>query len=82
MREAGGAFYLFPNMTSLLSPDGIRTTSELAEALLHKSHVALTAGEAFDSPGFVRLSYATSLERLREGVDRIMAFADTHAQHP
>ncbi len=80
--KPAGAFYLFPNMTSLLSPDGIRTTSELAEALLHKSHVALTAGEAFDSPGFVRLSYATSLERLREGVDRIMAFADTHAQHP
>ena len=80
--KPAGAFYLFPNMTSLLSPNGIRTTSELAEALLHKSHVALTAGEAFDSPGFVRLSYATSLERLREGVDRIMAFADMHAQHP
>ncbi len=77
--KPAGAFYVFPNMTALLSPDGIRTTSELAEALLHTSHVALTAGEAFDSPGFVRISYATSLERLREGVDRILAFADKAA---
>lgn len=74
--KPSGAFYLFPNMTALLSPSGIRTTMELAEALLQESHVALTAGEAFDSPGFVRISYATSLDRLREGVDRIFAFAD------
>ena len=74
--KPAGAFYLFPNLTAMLSPDGIRTTAELAEALLHQAHVAVTAGEAFDSPGFARISYATSLDRLREGVDRILGFAD------
>ena len=44
--------------------------------LLRRGHVAVTAGEAFDAPGFLRLSYAVSLDRLREGVDRIMAFVE------
>jgi aspartate aminotransferase len=74
--KPAGAFYLFPDVTRILSPEGIRTSAQLAEALLNESHVALTAGEAFDAPGFVRISYATSLDRLREGVDRILAFAD------
>ena len=38
------------------------------------SAVAITPGEGFDAPGFFRLSYATSTERLREGVDRMFAF--------
>ena len=44
------------------------------EALLKDVSVAVTPGEGFDSPGFFRLSYATSIERLKEGVDRIRAF--------
>ncbi len=36
--------------------------------------VALTAGEGFEAPGYLRISYATSLERLREGADRFLAF--------
>jgi aspartate aminotransferase len=75
-----GAFYLFPDVSAVLSPDGIRTSAQLAQALLEESHVALTAGEAFDAPGFVRISYATSLDRLREGVTRLLAFADRVAQ--
>jgi len=62
--KPAGAFYLFPDISDLLSPDGIRTSAEFAQALLHEKHVALTAGEAFDAPGFVRISYATSLDRL------------------
>ena len=34
----------------------------------------MTPGEAFDAPGFLRISYATSLERLREGVTRLLDF--------
>ena len=34
----------------------------------------VTAGEGFDAPGYVRISYATSMERLREGCDRLMTF--------
>ena len=69
-----GAFYLFPDITELLSPDSVRTSAEFAAALLSHAHVALTAGEAFDAPGFLRVSYATSLERLQEGVKRLRGF--------
>ena len=72
--KPGGAFYLFPYVADLLSPTGIKSSGELAEALLKDVSVAVTPGEGFDSPGFFRLSYATSIERLREGVDRIRAF--------
>ena len=69
-----GAFYLFIDISALLSPDGIRTSAEFAERLLHEGHVALTAGEGFDAPGFLRISYATSVEQLKEGTKRIQAF--------
>ena len=69
-----GAFYLFPYAAEALEPAGVRTTAEFAEALLNEAHVALTAGEGFDAPGYLRLSYATSLDRLREGVTRIHEF--------
>jgi aspartate aminotransferase len=70
-----GGFCLFPDVSALLSPGGIRTSAELTAALLAHVHVAVTAGEAFDAPGFVRLSYATSEDRLREGAARIARFA-------
>jgi aspartate aminotransferase len=69
-----GAFYLFIDISALLSPDGIRTSAEFAERLLHEGHVALTAGEGFDAPGFLRISYATSVEQLKEGTKRIQDF--------
>jgi aspartate aminotransferase len=72
--KPNGAFYLFVDISALLTPDGIRTSSEFAERLLHEAHVALTAGEAFEAPGFLRISYATSMEQLQEGVKRIQAF--------
>ncbi len=69
-----GAFYLFVDVSDFLSPDGIRTTGELAQALLDQSRVAITPGEAFDAPGFLRISYATSLKELERGIDRIINF--------
>ena len=69
-----GAFYLFPYAADALAPAGVRTTAEFAEALLAEAHVALTAGEGFDAPGFFRISYATSVTQLREGVTRIHEF--------
>ena len=74
-QKPGGAFYLFPRITELLSAGGIRTSAEFAQALLDHARVALIAGEAFDAPGYLRLSYATSLDRLREGTTRILEFA-------
>ncbi len=70
-----GAFYVFPSIGDFLSPDRRRTSLEFADALLAEEHVVTTAGEAFDAPGFLRLSYATSLERLREGITRLIRFA-------
>ncbi|MCR4374494.1 MAG: pyridoxal phosphate-dependent aminotransferase [Acidobacteria bacterium] len=74
-----GAFYVFPDVTDFLSPDGLRTSLALSDVLLAEEHVVTTPGEAFDAPGFIRLSYATSLERLREGVTRLIRCARAHA---
>ena len=74
-----GAFYLFPNISGLLSPEGIRTSNDFAQALIEKEYVVVTQGEAFDAPGYLRISYATSMEQLREGADRILRFADSIA---
>ncbi len=72
--KPGGAFYLFPYIAELLAPVGVRTSAEFADRLLTEARVALTAGEGFDAPGFARISYATSLDRLREGITRIQEF--------
>jgi aspartate aminotransferase len=72
-----GAFYLFPDISGLLSPDGIKTSNDFAQALIEKEYVVVTQGEAFDAPGYLRISYATSMEQLREGATRILRFADS-----
>ena len=72
--KPAGAFYLFPDVSEFLSPDGIRTTAELGTALLDDARVAITPGEAFDAPGFIRISYATSLDVLERGTARILDF--------
>lgn len=78
--KPAGAFYLFPDVGDLLSADGFRTTTDFAQALLDEVRVAVTPGEAFDAPGFVRMSYATSMETLREGSRRVLAFAGARAK--
>ena len=72
-----GAFYLFPDISGLLSADGLRSSADFAQALLEKEHVVVTPGEAFDAPGYVRISYATSMEQLREGATRILRCAES-----
>jgi aspartate aminotransferase len=70
-----GAFYLFPDITGLLGHGGINSSADFAQGLLEKEHVVVTPGEAFDAPGYLRISYATSMEQLREGANRILRFA-------
>ncbi len=72
--KPAGAFYLFPRITKVLDSIGINNTGDFAQALLDDARVAVTPGEGFDAPGFLRISYATSLDRLREGTDRIFEF--------
>ena len=74
-----GAFYLFLDIAECLSPDGLRTSAEFARTLLDEKGVALTPGEAFDAPGFVRVSYAAAPHRLKEGAKRLLEFAAEYA---
>lgn len=72
--KPAGAFYLFVDVSECLSPDGVRTTTEFAQRLLDEQQVALTPGEAFDAPGFIRISYAAAPHRLKEGARRLLDF--------
>ena len=67
-----GAFYAFPDIRGVLArPGGPATALALSEHLLDAAHVAVVPGEAFEAPGYLRLSYATSMERIEEGLNRI-----------
>lgn len=73
--EPQGAFYLFPRVTNFLGKsDGettVNTSGELALYLLEKAHVATVDGAAFCLDGYIRLSYATSDDNIREALRRI-----------
>jgi aspartate aminotransferase len=80
-QKPAGAFYLFIDIGECLSgvaSEGFRTSLDFADALLTEARVAVTPGEAFDAPGFIRISYATSMENLREGTARLLEFVRTH----
>jgi aspartate aminotransferase len=66
---SGGAFYLFPNISSF----GLKDVDFCAQ-LLEKEKVAAVPGSAFGAEGYLRLSYATSDEILRKGVERLTRF--------
>ena len=71
--EPKGAFYVFPNITS----SGM-TSDEFCEALLQKKHVAIIPGNAFGAcgEGYARISYAYSIDHLREAMKRIREFLE------
>lgn len=70
-----GAFYVFPDVSYYFGKtDGERTignATDLCMYLLDKAHVAIVPGEAFGAPGYIRFSYATSENKLREAISRI-----------
>jgi aspartate aminotransferase len=75
----GGAFYAFPNVAAHLANGNsghalAKDTTELAKILLDQARVALVPGDAFGAPGYLRLSYATSIERIDEGLRRLDRF--------
>jgi len=78
-QKPAGAFYMFVDVGDVLSVDGFRTSLDFADALLQEARVAVTPGEAFDAPGFIRISYATSTENLREGSRRLLEFVAKNA---
>ena len=73
--EPEGAFYVFPKCDSYFGKSYkgniITSSSDLAMFLLEEGHVAVVAGDAFGAPGYIRLSYATSEDRIAGGIKRI-----------
>jgi len=80
--KPAGAFYMFPDISEAMAAGGFKTSIEFAQALLDEKRVAVTPGEAFDSPGFSRMSYATSMENLKEGSKRLVEFVQARAGAP
>jgi aspartate aminotransferase len=70
-----GAFYAFPRIAPLfgksLHGKTVSNSSDLANLLLDEAKVALVSGDAFGADEHIRLSYATSMENIRKGLDRI-----------
>ncbi|HEY6010689.1 MAG TPA: pyridoxal phosphate-dependent aminotransferase [Nitrospirota bacterium] len=70
-----GAFYAFPNISKLFgkSANGkpLRNSTDVATYLLEEAQVALVSGDAFGADAYIRLSYATSMENIQKGLDRI-----------
>jgi aspartate aminotransferase len=71
-----GAFYAYPNVRAALDRGGIKTPLEFADRLLKESNVAVVPGEAFGTDDHVRISYATSMQELERGLDRIHQFVE------
>ena len=80
--EPGGAFYAFFNVSShfgreLAGGVTVSNSSDFCTALLEQAHVALVTGDAFGAPGYVRLSFATSMDVIEAGLDAMEAFVRT-----
>jgi len=69
-----GAFYVMPNVKKLLG-DRVKDSVDLSKVLLDEARVVVTAGSAFGMEGYLRISYANSLEAIQEGVKRIAGVA-------
>jgi aspartate aminotransferase len=73
--EPEGAFYAFPNVSGCLNGT-VRSSGEFAQRLLDEEQTVVTDGAGFGSEGYLRMSYATSMDQLQEGVKRIRRFAE------
>jgi len=69
-----GAFYLFVDFSKVIKSKNFKDDINFAKSLLEEKLVALVPGSAFGAPNFARLSYATSLENIKKGLERIKEF--------
>jgi aspartate aminotransferase len=70
-REGEGAFYAFPRVTGAMKANNLETDADLVELLMKKADLVLVPGTPFGAPGYVRISFACSIEQLAEAVGRI-----------
>jgi aspartate aminotransferase len=73
--EPEGAFYAFPNVKGCLQK-GLNSSGEFAQRLLEEEQTVVTDGVGFGAEGYIRISYATSMTQLQEGLKRIKRFAE------
>lgn len=77
-RKPAGAFYVFANISGLIGKEAggqkITNSDVFADILLEKAKVAVVPGSGFGAPEFIRLSYATSMAKIQEGLSRIAKF--------
>jgi|TARA_B100001741_G_scaffold111557_1_gene91635 aspartate aminotransferase len=66
-----GAFYLFPDVKDVIEKKGFSDDVDLSQYLIEEANVAVIPGSAFGSEGYIRLSYATSLDLIKKAVKRI-----------
>lgn len=71
--EPEGAFYAFPDVRGCLQGQ-VKTSGEFAQKLLDEEQTVVTDGAGFGAEGYIRISYATSMSQLEEGVERIKRF--------
>ncbi|MGH9947321.1 MAG: aminotransferase class I/II-fold pyridoxal phosphate-dependent enzyme, partial [Pyrinomonadaceae bacterium] len=65
-----GAFYAFVDVREMLG-DRFKTSADIADAMLKESHIVVTDGAGFGADGFLRISYATSMENMEKAIDRM-----------
>ena len=76
--KPSGAFYVFPSCKKLLGKKTkLKTDSEFVEKLLEKENVAVVQGSAFGLDGYFRISYATSMQKLKIAMERIKSFCES-----
>jgi aspartate aminotransferase len=68
-----GAFYVFPNVEGCMERMGLSTSVEFSRFLIEEARVATVPGSAFGMEGYIRISYAASVDQLREAFSRIKA---------
>ncbi len=66
-----GAFYIFPNISAYIDGEKIKNDIEFTTYLLEEAKVAVVPGSAFGKEGYIRMSYATSMDNIIEGMNRI-----------
>lgn len=73
--EPQGAFYIFPDVRYYFGKsfegEAINNSSDLCMYLLNHAHISTVSGDAFGQPGYIRISFANSLENIEEGLKRI-----------
>ena len=77
--EPEGAFYVFPEVRGCYGGE-IKSSADFADRLLREAHTVVTDGAGFGTDGYIRISYATSMERIEEGVARIRRVAEKYAK--